>query len=172
MEFKKHYKFQIQQEEWRVKEFFKIKWDNAKTSFDYTIKSPSGATKYLEVLQQTDGQLFFGLYKKESNRHFLSPPPSQDLIRLKKFSFPKAITHHQISYAFKERERGNSYSSHFESETVESLIYESEEETQFLSIEVWNSKELEIYTGTQLQAEEVIALNPSWWDMMRFYLGI
>ncbi|MGB0525310.1 MAG: hypothetical protein ACPGJS_20215 [Flammeovirgaceae bacterium] len=169
MEFKKQYKFQIEDEIWRVREIFEIKWRTGGKSYEYTIRSKSGLTRYLEVFKNLEGQLFIWWCGKARNERFLSIPITEDAVQISRFTFPQTISYQGMHYAFTQRDHGNSYSSHFESETVECLTYEAQESKAVLVIEVWNRDELEIYTGKQLQAAAITALKPSLLDRILVY---
>lgn len=149
---KRGYTFCYDKTIWKVTQVYTIKWKDATSSIEYRIKSDKGQIAFLEIeTDEKTNRKTYLFWEKEYDVD--CEKGTTDTIKVDELEFDKEINHKSIAYTFNKKIKGKFRYNHT-TEKVISLDYENEDNTKFLSIEVWED-EYEFSTGIIIESTDI-----------------
>lgn len=158
IELKPGYTFSFENELWKVAEAYTINWRDNTSSFEYKVKSGTGAIRYLEIAANTDNTVSYSFWTKAVFKDFANAcqESTAEHTQMGKFSFPKLLNLYGIEYNFIEIAEGV-YQDNYETAKLFSWDYANTAADNFFSIEIWED-ETEVSTGRVINEADITGI--------------
>lgn len=175
IEIKPGYTFHFENVIWKVTEAYTVDWQDNTKSFEYKVKSNTGAIAYLEISLDTNNTTAYSFWTRAVFKDFANAcqQSTADHTTMGKFSFPKNINLYGVDYGFVEITEGL-YRDSYETAKFYSWDYANSTADNLFSIEIWED-ETEVSTGriinegdiTQIEAGQSVGQSISSFPLVK-----